>query len=66
MSESVEIAETSAEVTEQEKQRVRFTYAKGEAVKFISHQDEFRLWERTLRRAGLPLLYKQGFNPQPH
>jgi len=48
------------------RQRVRLTYEKGEAVKFISHQDEFRLWERSLRRADLPLLYKQGFNPQPH
>lgn len=48
------------------RQRVRFTYEKGEAIKFIGHQDEFRLWERTLRRADLPLLYKQGFNPQPH
>ena len=48
------------------KQRVRLLHAKGEPIKFISHQDEFRLWERTLRRAGLPLLYKQGFNPQPH
>lgn len=48
------------------RQRIRFTYEKGEAIKFISHQDEFRLWERTLRRADLPLLYKQGFNPQPH
>ena len=47
------------------RQRVRFTYEKGESIKFISHQDESRLWERTLRRAGLPLLYKQGFNPQP-
>lgn len=47
-------------------QRLRLIYAKGEAVKFIAHQDEFRLWERALRRAGLPLLYKQGFNPQPH
>ncbi|HXF63807.1 MAG TPA: TIGR03936 family radical SAM-associated protein [Caldilineaceae bacterium] len=48
------------------RQRVRLLYEKGEAIKFISHQDEFRLWERTLRRADLPLLYKQGFNPQPH
>lgn len=46
--------------------RLRLTYAKGEGVKFISHQDEFRLWERALRRARLPLLYKRGFNPQPH
>jgi radical SAM-linked protein len=48
------------------RQRLRLIYEKGEPVKFISHQDEFRLWERTLRRADLPLLYKQGFNPQPH
>jgi len=49
-----------------DRQRVRLTYEKGEIVKFISHHDEFRLWERVLRRANLPLLYKQGFNPQPH
>ena len=56
-----------ANLTEEpERQRVRFTYEKGEAIKFISHQDESRLWERTLRRANLPLLYKRGFNPQPH
>src|SRR5262245_50637080 len=48
------------------RQRLRLLYEKGEAVKFIAHQDEHRLWERTLRRADLPLLYKQGFNPQPH
>ena len=54
------------ETTLPDRQRVRITYAKGEPIKFISHQDEFRLWERTLRRADLPLLYKRGFNPQPH
>ena len=48
------------------RQRIRLIYEKGEPVKFISHHDEFRMWERTLRRADLPLLYKQGFNPQPH
>lgn len=48
------------------RQRVRLYYEKGEAIKFISHMDEFRMWERTIRRADLPLLYKQGFNPQPH
>lgn len=50
---------------DQPRQRIRLTYEKGEAIKFISHQDEFRLWERTLRRAELPLLYSQGFNPGP-
>ena len=54
------------ESLDSDRQRIRLHYEKGESIKFISHQDEFRLWERTLRRAGLPLLYKQGFNPQPH
>lgn len=54
------------ENSQTERQRVRFVYEKGEAIKFISHHDEFRLWERALRRADLPLLYKQGFNPQPY
>lgn len=49
-----------------ERQRVRLIYEKGEAIKFISHHDEARMWERTFRRANLPILYKQGFNPQPH
>lgn len=48
------------------RQRVRILYAKEERIKFISHQDEFRAWERALRRSELPLLYKRGFNPQPH
>ncbi len=54
------------EVSSPPRQRVRFVYEKGEAIKFIGPKDEARAWERTLRRADLPLLYKQGFNPQPH
>ena len=49
-----------------EPQRLRLTYARGESLRFISHQDEFRMWERTIRRTQLPLAYKKGFNPQPH
>ncbi|MCY3899602.1 MAG: TIGR03936 family radical SAM-associated protein [Caldilineaceae bacterium] len=60
------LPQTPAPPDEPLRQRVRITYEKGEAIKFISHQDESRLWERTLRRADLPLLYKRGFNPQPH
>ena len=47
------------------RQRLRFTFAKGTAIKYISHLDLTRAWERTFRRAGLPLLYSQGFNPRP-
>ena len=46
--------------------RFRVLYARGAALRFISHQDEFRMWERAIRRTRLPLAYKQGYNPQPH
>jgi radical SAM-linked protein len=45
--------------------RLRVWYAKGEALKYISHLDLARSWERAFRRAGLPLAYSQGFNPRP-
>jgi radical SAM-linked protein len=47
------------------RQRLRLKFAKGAAIKYISHLDLTRAWERTFRRAGLPLLYSQGFNPRP-
>ena len=45
--------------------RVRLSFGSGEPVKYISHLDSMRLWEKALRRAGLPLAYTQGFHPQP-
>jgi radical SAM-linked protein len=33
--------------------------------RYLSHHDMMRLWERALRRAGLPLRMSQGFNPRP-
>lgn len=44
---------------------MRLTFAKGEALKYISHLDLARAWERIFRRAGLPVAYSQGFNPRP-
>ncbi len=32
---------------------------------YTSHLDLARMWERSLRRAGVPLAYSQGFNPRP-
>ncbi|MBN1367488.1 MAG: DUF2344 domain-containing protein [Dehalococcoidales bacterium] len=46
-------------------QRLRIKFNRGEEVKFISHLDITRLWERALRRAGIPLAYSQGFSPHP-
>ncbi len=46
-------------------QRVRIHYFKGEALQYIGNLDLHKVWERTFRRAGVPLAYSQGFHPQP-
>jgi radical SAM-linked protein len=46
-------------------QRIRIHFAKTPAMRFTGHLDLFRAWERSIRRAGLPLAYSQGFNPHP-
>ncbi|GJQ34197.1 MAG: hypothetical protein JETCAE01_02070 [Anaerolineaceae bacterium] len=45
--------------------RVRITFTKQGALRYIGHLDLHRLWERAMRRADLPLAYSQGFHPQP-
>lgn len=44
--------------------RARITFSKTGALKYIGHLDLQTLWERTARRAGLPLAYSHGFHPQ--
>ena len=39
-------------------------YEKGEAVRWLSHLDVLRTFERALRRSGLPVEYTEGFNPR--
>jgi radical SAM-linked protein len=46
-------------------QRLRLKFSRGEELKFLSHLDLMRLWERALRRAKLPLAYSEGFTPHP-
>lgn len=46
-------------------QRFRVWFRKGDRVRYISHLDVLRYWERAIRRAGLPLSYSQGFTPHP-
>ncbi len=46
-------------------QRLRVRFCREEEIKFISHLDIMRLWQRTLHRAGIPLAYSEGFSPHP-
>ena len=45
--------------------RIRITFTKTGPLRYCSHLDLHGLWERAARRAGLPLLYSQGFHPLP-
>ncbi|MBL8153407.1 MAG: DUF2344 domain-containing protein [Anaerolineae bacterium] len=47
------------------KQRLQITFGKFDALIYISNLDVAKLWERVLRRADLPILYSEGFNPRP-
>ena len=46
-------------------QRLRITFAKTAAMQYTGHLDLHKTWERTFRRARLPLAYSEGFNPHP-
>ncbi|HUS58375.1 MAG TPA: TIGR03936 family radical SAM-associated protein [Planctomycetota bacterium] len=47
------------------KQKVRLRFTKKGEVKFLSHHDLMRFFERAIRRAALPVKMSQGFNPRP-
>ncbi len=45
--------------------KVIVKYKKVGRLKFISHLDTIRLLQRAIRRAGIKILYSQGYNPHP-
>jgi len=45
--------------------RLRVRFAKTGKIRFTSHRDVARIWERALRRAALPVAYSEGFSPRP-
>jgi radical SAM-linked protein len=48
-----------------EQRRVRFRFTKTGKIRFTSHRDVARMWERALRRSRLPVGLSQGFSPHP-
>jgi radical SAM-linked protein len=52
-------------MSDQTQTRYRIKYAKTSAMRYTSHLDTLRAWERTFRRATLPLSFTQGYNPRP-
>jgi radical SAM-linked protein len=45
--------------------RLRLKFGRGPQLKFLSHLDLMRLWERVFRRASVELAYSEGFSPHP-
>ena len=46
-------------------QRLRIRYAKRGRLRFTSHRDFSRAFERALVRSRIPMAYSSGFNPHP-
>jgi radical SAM-linked protein len=46
-------------------QRIRITFAREDAQKYITHLDIMRAWERVLKRAAVPVAYSEGFTARP-
>ncbi|MCX6004170.1 MAG: TIGR03936 family radical SAM-associated protein [Chloroflexi bacterium] len=45
--------------------RLRVKFGRGDQLKYLSHLDLMRLWERALRRADITPAYSEGFTPHP-
>jgi radical SAM-linked protein len=46
-------------------QRLRVRYAKRGRMRFTSHRDFARAFERAIRRSGVPIAFSAGFSPHP-
>jgi radical SAM-linked protein len=44
---------------------MRIRFDKTGKIRFTSHRDVARMWERCFRRAVLPVAYTEGFSPRP-
>jgi radical SAM-linked protein len=44
---------------------LRIRFSKLGKIRFTSHRDVARIWERSLRRSQIPIAYTEGFSPRP-
>jgi radical SAM-linked protein len=47
------------------RQRWRVFFRRDEDARFLAHLDAMKLWERALRRAGIPVAQTEGMSPRP-
>ena len=51
------------EQTENKNMRLSLWFSVAGDLRFLSHRDTLRMWERALARTDIPVSYSQGFNP---
>lgn len=60
------LSDTSHVVTgESQPRRLRMRFSKTAALRFLSHLELINLFTRAVQRAGVPILYSNGFHPHP-
>ncbi len=47
------------------RERLRLRFEKGERLRFLSHLDVVRVFDRALRQVGLPVAYSAGYSRHP-
>lgn len=45
--------------------KMRVSYSKLGKIRFTGHRDVAHMWERTMRKAGIPVAMSVGFTPRP-
>lgn len=45
--------------------KIQYQFTRSTPLRFLSHLDQQRLFQRAFRRAEIPVEYSQGFNPHP-
>ncbi|MGL4607806.1 MAG: TIGR03936 family radical SAM-associated protein [Eubacteriaceae bacterium] len=45
--------------------KIRYVFKRSNELRFLSHLDQQRLFQRAFRRGNIKLEYSQGFNPHP-
>jgi radical SAM-linked protein len=61
----LQITDSQSPVTNPQSLRYRITFATQRTLAYVSVLELGKIWERSLRRAGMPLKYSQGYNPRP-
>ncbi len=58
-------AEQEGSASQEELTRVRLTLSKAGRARLVGHLEYLTMFQRAIRRAGLPIRYTQGFHPTP-